>query len=648
MKHLIPCAVLLSIWLLPSSAKASDLYEKMAALKTAIRQEMATKAKPAADSPDYQAYTRATYLAASLDELVPQIIDNSNSGQNADMQLSQILSLYTSDAVQKAGNDLLNEIRQERKQRAAAANEDMQTFLKHVSDEVSKAKKAEDLDGVLAELQKYNMNRSGGYDPGSQALVQQVSQSFEFVKLWQNYLSHMENKQGQLATNDLQSLSQNNYNVSLVPRSEILRLLASAKDLPPGDGNGNGENINSGQNARTVEAEKIISDIKTLDDMEPALRKLDPLRLNNNQAAQNCFNGLDPFVQLYINVKAGLPATINTTSFGSGEGLRLAPGLQAQLLNFVLQHYFDSYKGAPPAVDELPPVYVRRVMDDAIERKDWALLRQALSTQTYLNRSVNLGLYTNNSASAGVDDLLAGLNQEAAGQYALAVVSYESALKIPDTTIPAKLIGEKLAAIQKDHSQEFTQGMQMFTQPPQPQMYNGFPYRPGMSGYPGYPNMPNGMPYRPGMPGGSDSQSPILSIPGTAKPPTPVPAPPPSVSPAPDVKKQIPKGDDHTASPKPADVTSNSDQTKTISQNGDLPGMPFGFFGTTGSGQGEINLNWINHPEKETYMLIQKSLDNVNWETAVTLTDPTINSYTVKGLELNRGYYFQIIAANDL
>jgi hypothetical protein len=68
--------------------------------------------------------------------------------------------------------------------------------------------------------------------------------------------------------------------------------------------------------------------------------------------------------------------------------------------------------------------------------------------------------------AVGVDDLLAGINQEAAGQYALAVVSYQNALKVSDTTIPAKFIGARLAAIKKDHSEDYDDGMRTLTSPP--------------------------------------------------------------------------------------------------------------------------------------------------------------------------------------
>ena len=139
---------------------------------------------------------------------------------------------------------------------------------------------------------------------------------------------------------------------------------------------------------------------------------------------------------------------------------------------------------------------------DAVSREDWPLLQKGLTAQTYLNRNSLIGSTTAGNISTGVDSLLAALNQEAAGQYALAVVSYQNALKTSNTNIPAKLIGDKLAAIQKDHPKEYEQGMQLVLSPPAPSYYPGMipgmPYRPGMPGYPGYPVTTQPRPFDPG------------------------------------------------------------------------------------------------------------------------------------------------------
>ena len=475
MKYTVLSAALIAASILFTPAQGSPLDDKIAALKKVLQAEPPPKVDPSRGQSPF--YGNPALVAASLDQIFEQA---DNGGVNAEAQITQILTAFPSDAVQKAGEDLIAEIRLERKERTDAGAAEIRTLLKRTSDDVAKAKKPEDLDDLLVELQKFQNDRSGGYNPENQGLYQQVASAFEFTKLWQNYLSHLANGQGQLATQDLQNLSQNNYGVGIIPRSQILALLAPPAAPPDKDETP----------AATSPAEGILKGITTLDEMEPALRKLESLRQNDGQA-QTAANNLAPLVQLYTSVKAGLPANVSPNFGNNNNGLTVSLDLQSQLLVFVLQHYFDSYQGTPPAAGERPDAFVSRVIADAVNREDWALLKKALNGQAYLNRNSLMGMYSSGNVSAGVDYLVAALNQEEAGQYALAVVSYQSALKVADTTIPAKLIGDKLAAIQKDHAKEYEDGMQMVLSPPVPRYYPGMMpnqmYRPGMPGYPGYP-----------------------------------------------------------------------------------------------------------------------------------------------------------------
>jgi hypothetical protein len=509
MKGPLLCAALIAALFLSLPVAASPLDDKVAALKKAIKEEVAAKAGTTSpNTPAPPAYANSEYIVANLDQLTAQI-DNPSMGGNVEAEIRQVLAVYSSDAVQKAGQELIDEIRQERQARADAAAAEIQALLKRVSDAVTKAQKPEDLDGILVDLQKFQNGGNGGYNQENQALYQQVSGAFEFIKLWQDYLSHLATGQTEQAINDLQNLSRNNYGVGIIPRSQILDRL-TALSRPTTEGKSASEAAPA-----TSQAEAILKGIKGLDDMEPTLGQVGALRQADPQA-QQAYNRLYPLVQIYTSIKAGLPANINTTLMqNNGYGPDVSPELLTKLEVFFLQHYFDSYKGTPPAPDEKPQAFVNRVIADAISREDWPLLKKALSGQAYLNQISGFGMYAGNNSS-GFDDLLAGLNQEAASQYALAVVSYESALKVPDTTIPAKLIGEKLVAIQKDHPKEFEDGMQMVISPPAPRYY------PGMN-----PAMYPGMAYRPGMPGyPGNPQSSVLSIPAATTNQVTAPAPP--------------------------------------------------------------------------------------------------------------------------
>jgi hypothetical protein len=390
----------------------------------------------------------------------------------------------------------------------------MKVELHHLSEAVIAAKKPEDLDAVLEGLQKYQ----GGVDPAEftredRALFQQLNGAMEFVKTWQNYLMHLNSGQADLARNDLSNLSQNNTGIGIVPRSKILELLAGGARqavVAPSPAEVSPE---------VADVQKILDGIDSLDAMEPALKQLYALE-PGNRVAPNTAKDLAPLVEVYGDLKAGLPTTVNLNFMGDPNGPGISVKVNRLLLNFILQHYFDTYTGPAPGNDETPPAYTERVKTAAMAAQDWALLRKALVAHEYLVRNVAAagGSGEPDDEAAGLNRMIDGINQETAGQYALAVASYQNALKSGSLDIPAKLIGERLDRIKREHPQEFDSGMAAFLTPPMP----NFPgrntpfYNPAMFNRPqsgaGNPNAPA----RP---------SPVISIPG-AKSTTDAPAPP--------------------------------------------------------------------------------------------------------------------------
>jgi hypothetical protein len=72
-----------------------------------------------------------------------------------------------------------------------------------------------------------------------------------------------------------------------------------------------------------------------------------------------------------------------------------------------------------------------------------------------------LNTITSASDSAALTQFLAGLNQERARQFSLAVVSFQATLKTGSQLIPPETIGEHLEKIRAEHPQDFEQGMKL-------------------------------------------------------------------------------------------------------------------------------------------------------------------------------------------
>jgi len=464
--------------------RATPLDDRIAELKHAVQKEAAARANGGGNNLAFgNPGMNPAFINANIDQIVAQM-ENPAYG-NMEAQLAQITSMYTSTEVQEATTNLLNELKKERKEKTDAEIASVNALLTRAGTAITQAKKPEDLDGLIEEMSKHANNPYGGNSAlqGDQPLMRQFSSDYEFVKLWQNYLAHLHTGQTDLARNDLQNLS--NYNTGgLLPRSKLLELEAPDRLVAP---TANAAPVSG----PVAQAQALLDGMKTLDDMKPVLAKLEPLRQSDMQNLQNAYNQLNQMQESYEDLKAGLPLQSNM-SFGYNQGgVAVPPAIRTQLMLATLQARFDSYKGPAPAPGEKPMDYIERVMADATTRQDWNLLRQADSALGSFAQ--NLGPGASAQSTGGVESIIAGAHLETAGQYALAVRAYEQALQSDDPAIPAKLLGDKLAAIQRDHPKEFADGMQLTVNPPAPR-------------YPSYPGRP----------------------PGGAYPPTPAPAAPPA------------------------------------------------------------------------------------------------------------------------
>jgi hypothetical protein len=500
MKFLLAPALAAALLALASpSVRATPLDDRVAELKHAVEKEAADRVN-APNNPNgfVNPGMSPAFIDATIDQVISQM-ENPAYGTNMDAQLAQITSMYTSTEVQEATTNLLNEIKKERKEKTDAEIAGLKALMTRAGQVITQAKKPEDLDDLIAEMSKHGNNPYGGNPAlqGNQELSRQFSSAFEFVKKWQDYLAHLANGQTDQARNDLQMLSNNNYGEGLLPRSKLLemespdRLLAQTGKPAPAS------------STPVMQAQGLLDGMKTLDDIKPTLQKLEPLRQSDMQELQNVYNQLSQMQATYEDLKAGLPPQSNVNYGYNQSGITVPPVIRAQMLLLTLQSRFDSFKGPPPAPDEKPVDFVDRVIADAMSRQDWELLRQADSARGSLTKNLGLGYAA--SFSGGVESIIAAAHQEAAGQFALAVQSYQTALKSDDAAIPAKIIGDKLAAIQRDHPKEFADGMQLTVSPPAPHYYQG----------PGQPYRSN--PYLP---------------PGVVNPMTPAPIPASLLSPA--------------------------------------------------------------------------------------------------------------------
>jgi len=362
---------------------------------------------------------------------------------------------------------------------------------------VTHAQSASDLDKILAELSAIAGPQVQPYalDADSQALLGQLNSAQQFVSAWQDYLSASSTSNTEQARNALERILNNTQNDSLgyFPRSKLLALR---------DGTSGATASTLSTESPTDREDDLLAKVKTVHDVDSVLDKTFAIPSQSTD-----LSGIRLLEQARFDAGAGLPVTLDvsaaTTNNFYGDNISRTTALE---LLAILPYYFGTEKSDLPHEGETLNDYLDRLAASANTAGNLALLQRVIATKIAVTRDHPIIFGTQPAI------FLAGLSQEAAGQYAPAVVSYEKSLQEFDALTPIKIVGDRLAAIKAAHPNEFAQGMTSFLTPqPLPTMDPRFP-----PGWPGqYPGFPRPYPYPPNL----TSALPIpmtLSIPARA------------------------------------------------------------------------------------------------------------------------------------
>jgi hypothetical protein len=525
-----PRALLSALFLSLCMTRAEALTDKGKEALKQLEAAMAEEVK-ASKPKEGEELSRQGYSKASMAQSLKMLLAEPDSSQLV-QSLAQFSSHFTSEGVLKSMAALQEEIRLERENSEQAYRNSITEALNRAASVVREAKTASDLDATITELGKLRRrNEYGRSSPEIQTLTNQVEPTLQFATQWQNYLAAKAAGNKQQAIESLSSITNNS--IFLIPRSEILALIEQNKMAPKPPG--------APSNQETVDG--ILSRIKSLADLENALVELDRLRDQIPRGdQQNEINSvrqnLSPIDKTYQEFKAGLAVNIETNSYhsnGDTPGNKLIASLRAELMLLVLTRFVGAPEGTAAKPGEDVQQFLDRLANEAKERGDTSVVLRSRQALQLIQR----GNAFSGADTEGLRAFVSGKNQEAAGQYMLAVMSYQAALKSGSDLVPAKAIGESLAAIQAAHPKEYEAGLEKFLNPPRPQFD---PYS-GMRGQPDFPG--RGRP--------EQNQQPALSIPPVSVPtaapannrapgatstsatmaPTPASSPAPASTPAP-------------------------------------------------------------------------------------------------------------------
>lgn len=441
-------------------------------------------------------------ISKGNDTYLEQALDNLEGGRRGEKTTASI-------------NKLKEALRNGRARKLEEAIERLEAQSKSISQKCLSATSPADLDGLIEELASRSGSSSYDSDEYRGASTEQLQRlrqlntrigyARSFVSSWQSYLQSKKTGNTGAAIQSLQSIISNES--SFIPRSEVLDRLEKEKPDPD-------EILNT------------ILEIRGLPEMQPALKKI--ANLQKNLRSSDSYGSSNPeWVQslgrlekTYREFLAGLPVNLDlyttTTEINANPAAQKIADLRAELIKLVLPTYLNLPKDQTAQPGESVLGFLDRQQAEAKSRGDMALAQRIIDLKRLQLRVSNL----NNTDITAIQEYNAAQNQIQAGQPFLAALSLQRALSRGSDLLPNTLIGEQLAAIKKDHPEDFDRATTEFLNPkPIPAE---FPFGPSR-----YPDYFRGR-YPEGDPRSQSGLSVTLPVPTRESPPPDKPQNPPT------------------------------------------------------------------------------------------------------------------------
>jgi len=459
MKRIL-CAVCFS--LLAWQSRAGEVDDNLKKFETALQKNAAEQVKqegeksPAPIMTDVVAPRIKALIADNNLKAAIELLQNLNN-----RTLSEANAMPLSEETKKSTSDLLAALVKAQEDREKAAATEVENVLKKATDAVKAANAPTDLDGILTQLNqiKNQPPENRRYDEPFQTNRRKIDGAYRFVSAWQDYLTERAQRNQNQVRQTIRRLS--DMEVLLLPRSEIL---AKGQETFPPD-----ESVAKDQQRADEAADQLIAKAKSLDDVGRVIGEL--RALGDAQRMGNVGSGnFHPYIEAledidksYHDFQAGMP--VNTNIFSNNR--RIPPSvlpMRNQLLFLVLPRYINAPADVKPKPGEGVAEFVNRVVQDS---KATGNVELALRARKVLRKMEHTASISKNE-NLVLHTIQAAQNQEAAEQWEMAVVSYQSTLKIGSDIVPVKWIGGKLSEIKKAHPAEYQKGMEATIKLPAP------------------------------------------------------------------------------------------------------------------------------------------------------------------------------------
>lgn len=206
--------------------------------------------------------------------------------------------------------------------------------------------------------------------------------------------------------------------------------------------------------------------VKNLDDLPPVITQLTKTVAPRRYGAGPYYDSsvivaeLNQINKAHASFKAGsynLAIQVGTAAPYDGGGTMPSVEtirLRNLLLAEVLPRYLEISGYGDMKAGENPSQFLMRLADEATARGDWDMVQRVLDAYRLSAFASRAPAWLQGEITACAA-FLNGQNFEKAGQFSLAVSSYQNVLRQSGKHVPLKEAGERLAVIKKDHPEVF-------------------------------------------------------------------------------------------------------------------------------------------------------------------------------------------------
>lgn len=437
----------LVIWLLMGTvwATAATSTEQFEKLQESIVAFNKAKAEKAATAENPTAPSRSSYVVTNIYPMgsVKRALEKSDINALQE-DIPRIKAAFPNEEIGKLCDSLLDTAQKEVADRNRALLEKAEVTSKKAGEIALAAKEPKELDALILECSRLK-KRSDKYawTDAIGTINSTYEQAERFLCLWQDYLMHRNNGNKKEALRILKEITSGGTYSSFVPRSELLTRQSQATEpdaLP--------ENVPSLTG-------KTLADLDSLKKTIDAMHFKDPTAgyiTENYQAINGILHARNQFESGMVS--EALDFCVHPKIYGSFNGLivEVSP-LRDELLRKILPVYLNIAKDYPAQDKEKPNDYLQRVLKSAREKGDWRLTWKTLETYrnvAFSNDNLRIPGWLNTDIQ-GCAAYLIAQNQEKAGLYTDAVLSYRKIFSVTGENIPSKEAEERLNRIKSEH-----------------------------------------------------------------------------------------------------------------------------------------------------------------------------------------------------